>query len=64
MTIYNHSQIEGASYNTPRYLMVLYNNVCNGILVQRTFIAKKVRLTYFLPENSQTKEDLVMVRQK
>ena len=57
MAIYNHSQIEGASYNTPKYLMVLYDNVCYCILVQRTFIAKKVRLTYFLPENSQRKED-------
>ena len=27
-------------------------------------LQKKVRLTYFLPENSQRKEDLVMARQK
>ena len=45
--IEEEEEIEGASYNTPRYLMVLYSNVCYSRLVQRTFIAKKVRLTYF-----------------
>ena len=32
---------EGASYNTPRYLMVLDGKVCYSRLIQRTFIAKK-----------------------
>ena len=38
---------EEVSYNTPRYFTVLYGNVCYSRLVQRTFIAKKVTLTYF-----------------
>ena len=45
--IEEEEEIEGASYNTPRYLMVLYSNVCYSILVQRTFIAKELTLTYF-----------------
>ena len=39
---------EGVSYNTPRYLMVLYSNVCYSRLVQRTFIAKKSKTDIFL----------------
>ena len=62
--IEEEEEIEGASYNTPRYLMVLYSNVCYSRLVQTIFIRKKVTLTYFKPKNSQRKEDLVMTRQK
>ena len=39
--IEEEEEIEGASYNTPRYLMALYSNVCYSRLVQRTFIEKK-----------------------
>ena len=57
-------ETEEVSYDTPRYFLLLHSNKCYSRLVQTTFIRKKVTLTYFKPENSPRKEDLVTARQK
>ena len=45
--IEEEEDIEGASYDTPRYLKVLYSNVCLVQWFKGHLLQKKVRLTYF-----------------